>query len=80
VQHLIELGSEGPHLHKQFKNLRIFINWVKGNEDEQEQEIKIPSAYKQVKAKARYGDPIGLTVKQFPTVRYPIIIYRQKWI
>jgi hypothetical protein len=64
-QHLIELGLEGPHLHKQFKNFRIFINWVKGNEDEQEQEIKIPSAYKQVKVKARYGDPIGLTVKQF---------------
>lgn len=64
-QHLIKLGLDGPHLHKQFKNLRIFINWVKGNEDEQEQEIKIPSAYKQVKVKARYGDPIGLTVKQF---------------
>lgn len=37
-QHLIKLGLEGPHLHKQFKNLRIFINWVKGNEDEQEME------------------------------------------
>lgn len=64
-QHLIKLGLEGPHLHKQFKNLRIFINWVKGNQEEHEQEIKIPSAYKQVKVKARYGDPIGLTVKQF---------------
>lgn len=64
-QHLIKLGLEGPHLHKQFKNLRIFINWVKGNQDEQDQEIKIPAAYKQVKVKARYGDPIGLTVKQF---------------
>lgn len=62
-QHLIKLGLEGPHLHKQFKNLRIFINWVKENSDEQE--IKIPSAYQQVKVQARYGDPIGLTVRQF---------------
>ena len=28
-------------------------------------EINIPSACKKVKVKARYGDPIGLTVKQF---------------
>ena len=56
-----ELG--GPTIHKQFKNLRIFLNWVVA-QDENDQ-IKIPSAYKKFKVKARYGDPVGLTVKQF---------------
>lgn len=53
----------GPTIHKQFKNLRIFLNWIAA-QDENEQ-IRIPVAYKKVKAKARYGDPIGLTVDQF---------------
>ncbi|MBA4058318.1 MAG: hypothetical protein C0490_26610, partial [Marivirga sp.] len=57
----LELG--GPTIHKQFKNLRIFLNWVAA-QDENDQ-IKIPSAYKKFKVKARYGDPIGLTVDQF---------------
>lgn len=59
--HLEELNLSGPTIHKQFKNLRIFLNWIVG----QDEEIKIPSAYKKFKVKARYGDPIGLTVDQF---------------
>jgi hypothetical protein len=61
--YLEELDLGGPTIHKQFKNLRIFLNWVLG-QDEDDQ-ITVPSAYKKVKAKARYGDPIGLTVDQF---------------
>jgi hypothetical protein len=57
----LELG--GPTVHKQFKNLRIFLNWVASQDEEDE--IKIPSAYKKFKVKARYGDPIGLSVDQF---------------
>jgi hypothetical protein len=33
--------------------------------DDDEEEIKIPTAYKKLKVTARYGDPIGLTVNQF---------------
>jgi hypothetical protein len=57
----LELG--GPTVHKQFKNLRIFLNWVAAQDENDE--IKIPSAYKKFKVKARYGDPIGLSVDQF---------------
>jgi hypothetical protein len=64
-QYLIGLGLDGPTVHKQFKNFRIFLNWITSGDDDDEVEIKIPSAYKKVKVKARYGDPIGLTVKQF---------------
>jgi hypothetical protein len=52
-----------PTVHKQFKNLRIFLNWVAAHDEHDE--IRIPSAYKRFKVKARYGDPIGLTVDQF---------------
>ena len=61
--HLDNLSLGGPTVHKQFKNLRIFLNWV-GAQDEND-EIQIPSAYKKFKVKARYGDPIGLSVDQF---------------
>lgn len=60
---LEKLNLSGPTIHKQFKNLRIFLNWITAH-DENEQ-ISIPRAYKKIKAKARYGDPIGLTVDQF---------------
>ncbi|MBL0745932.1 tyrosine-type recombinase/integrase [Chryseolinea lacunae] len=56
-------GLGGPSIHKHFKDFRIFLNWVKDN-DENEQ-IQIPSAYKNLKLKVRYGDPIGLSVEQF---------------
>lgn len=59
--HLEELNLGGPTIHKQFKNLRIFLNWVASHDEE----IIIPQAYKKFKVKARYGDPIGLTVDQF---------------
>lgn len=61
--HLDKLDLGGPTVHKQFKNLRIFLNWVAGQDENDE--IKIPSAYKKFKVKARYGDPIGLSVDQF---------------
>jgi site-specific recombinase XerC len=61
--HLDNLKLEGPTVHKQFKNLRIFLNWIAAQDENDE--IKIPSAYKRFKVKARYGDPIGLTVNQF---------------
>jgi hypothetical protein len=61
--YLDKLDLGGPTIHKQFKNLRIFLNWV-ASQDEND-EIKIPSAYKKFKVKARYGDPIGLSVDQF---------------
>ncbi|MBT1702300.1 tyrosine-type recombinase/integrase [Chryseosolibacter indicus] len=64
-QYLIGIGLDAPTVHKQFKNLRIFLNWIQSHDDNDNQEIKIPSAYKKLKVKARYGDPIGLTVKQF---------------
>ncbi|NOT76961.1 MAG: site-specific integrase [Cyclobacteriaceae bacterium] len=54
---------KGPTIHKQFKNLRIFLNWIKWNDDDDK--IKIPSAYRKISVKARYGDPIGLTYEQF---------------
>lgn len=61
--HLQTLNLGGPTVHKQFKNLRIFLNWVAAQHENDE--IKIPSAYKRFKVKARYGDPIGLSVDQF---------------
>jgi hypothetical protein len=61
--HLEGLELGGPTVHKQFKNLRIFLNWVAAQDENDE--IKIPSAYKKFKVKARYGDPVGLTVDQF---------------
>ena len=60
---LEKLNLSGPTIHKQFKNLRIFLNWITA-QDENEQ-IRIPMAYKKIKVKARYGDPIGLTIEQF---------------
>jgi site-specific recombinase XerC len=61
--YLDKLDLGGPTVHKQFKNLRIFLNWVTAQDENDE--IKIPSAYKKFKVKARYGDPIGLSVDQF---------------
>lgn len=60
---LDKLALGGPTVHKQFKNLRIFLNWVAAQDENED--IKIPSAYKRFKVKARYGDPIGLSVDQF---------------
>lgn len=54
---------QGPSIHKQFKNLRIFLNWIL--EQDEDDEIKIPQAYKKFNVKARYGDPIGLSIEQF---------------
>ena len=54
---------QGPSIHKQFKNLRIFLNWIL--EQDEDDEIKIPPAYKKFNVKARYGDPIGLSIEQF---------------
>jgi hypothetical protein len=64
-QYLIALDLDSSTVHKQFKNFRIFLNWTTSSDEDADQEIRIPSAYKRVKVKARYGDPIGLTVKQF---------------
>lgn len=61
--YLDELNLGGPTVHKQFKNLRIFLNWIAAHDESDE--IRIPSAYKKFKVKARYGDPIGLTSEQF---------------
>lgn len=61
--HLVGKGLGGPSVHKQFRNLRIFLNWVTAQDEGDS--IAIPSAYKKFKLKARYGDPIGLTVDQF---------------
>jgi hypothetical protein len=60
---LEKLNLSGPTIHKQFKNLRIFLNWISAHDENGH--ISIPVAYKKLKAKARYGDPIGLTVDQF---------------
>lgn len=54
-------GIEGSGVHKHFKNLRVFLNWIDAENDD----VQIPSCYKKLKVKARYGDPIGLTVDQF---------------
>jgi hypothetical protein len=62
---LIDLKLDGPTVHKEFKNLRIFLNWITSYHDDDEQEIKFPSAYRKLKEKARYRDLIGLTGKQF---------------
>jgi len=62
-EYLEKLKLEGTTIHKQFKNLRIFLNWVL--EQDENNQIRIPSAYKKYNVKARYGDPIGLTVTQF---------------
>lgn len=55
------LKLSGPTIHKQFKNLRIFLRWVAGENEG----IQIPTVCMKFKVKARYGDPIGLTVDQF---------------
>ena len=60
---LAKLGLNGTTIHKQVKNLRIFLNWIQ-SQDEIDQ-ITIPSAYKKYNVKARYGDPVGLSVDQF---------------
>jgi hypothetical protein len=54
-------GIQGSGIHKQFKNLRVFLNWI----ESEFEEIEVPKSYKTIKAKARYGDPIGLSVDQF---------------
>lgn len=54
-------GVEGSGIHKHFKNLRIFLNWVEAENEG----IQIPSCYKKIKVKARFGNPIGLSVEQF---------------
>ena len=61
--YLVEKKLGGPTIHKQFRNIRIFLNWVT-SQDENDS-IIIPSACNKFKVKARYGDPIGLTVDQF---------------
>jgi hypothetical protein len=61
--YLDKLNLGGPTVHKQFKNLRIFLNWIAAHDETDE--IRIPSAYKKFKVKTRYGDPIGLTSEQF---------------
>lgn len=43
--------------------MRIFLNWVAAQDESDK--IKIPSAYKKFKVRARYGDPIGLSVGKF---------------
>lgn len=54
-------GIKGTGVHKQFKNLRIFLNWI----ETEFEEIDVPKSYKKLKIKARYGKPIGLSVNQF---------------
>ena len=61
--YLVKLELDGPTIHKQFRNLKIFLNWVK-DQDETDS-IIIPAAVRKMKVKARYGDPIGLSVDQF---------------
>ena len=62
-EYFVDKGLAGPTVHKQFRNLRIFLNWVMAQDENDS--VTIPSAYKKFKGKARYGDPIGLTVDQF---------------
>lgn len=61
--HLIGLELKASTIFKQFKNLRFFLNWM-GNEDE-EGILRIPKAYRKFTVKARFGDPVGLTIDQF---------------
>jgi len=52
---------KGSGIHKQFKNLRVFLNWIEAEYEE----VEVPKSHKKIKVKARYGDPIGLSVEQF---------------
>jgi hypothetical protein len=52
---------KGSGIHKHFKNLRVFLNWIETEYDE----VEVPKSHKKIKVKARYGDPIGLSVEQF---------------
>ncbi|HEY9048174.1 MAG TPA: phage integrase SAM-like domain-containing protein [Ohtaekwangia sp.] len=54
-------GIKGAGIHKQFKNLRVFLNWI----ETEFEEVEVPSCYKKINVKARYGKPIGLSVNQF---------------
>ncbi len=60
-EYIKQQGIEGSGVHKHFKNFRVFLNWVDAENDD----VEIPSCYKKLKVKARYGDPIGLSVDQF---------------
>lgn len=50
-------------IHKQFKNLRFFLNWVIAQDEVGSFHVNM--SFKKFHLKARYGDPIGLTVVQF---------------
>lgn len=60
-ENLVALNLGGPTIHKQFRNIKILLNWVQDQDDS----ITIPAAIKKLKVRARYGDPIGLTMEQF---------------
>jgi hypothetical protein len=60
-EHLVALSLGGPTIHKQFRNIKILLNWVR----EQDDSITIPTAINKLKVSARYGNPIGLSMEQF---------------
>ena len=49
--YLVKLELAGPTIHKEFRNLKIFLNWVK-DQDETDS-IIIPAAVRKLKVKAR---------------------------
>lgn len=63
LHHLETKGKKGSTIFKQFKNLRIMLNWVKSNDEDDL--IKIPNTYKVYKVKSKFADPIGLSIEQF---------------
>jgi len=58
---MLSKGLKPTTIHKQFKNLRIFINWVKDHDED----IVIPSGYMKIKVVPKYGKPIGLSKEKF---------------
>jgi len=63
LAYLEKQNLAGSTIFKQFKNLRIFLNWLKANDEDGL--LHIPNSYQNFRVKARFADPIGLTVEQF---------------
>lgn len=60
------LQLEGPTIHKQFNNLRIFATWIAGYEEEENGIVLyVPQSLNKLKVTAKFGDPIGLSLEQF---------------
>ncbi len=61
--HLEKKKLKGTTIHKQFKNLRIMLNWIKMIDEDDL--IKIPNTYKTFEVRANYAMPIGLSKDEF---------------